>query len=378
MNSYFRPALFFMMTVLFAGCAANPLIYSVSPQFEKVFMTESEDGWTLAVHHYPPEGIPKNKPPVILCHGLNQNYLFWDLTPKWSFAQYLSQAGFDVWSVSLRGSGKSTKPGWAQFLELNQLRSDLLDVNQYDYRKFNWNLDDFIRKDVPILIRFVQEQSGRKKLTWIGHSMGGMILYGYLGIEHDHDPGIVNAVLIGAPGEIAHPASELFQVIVTREALLRMALLLNTKNVSVFNAPFAHRLHGPLQILNYNEENMSKDVLARFNAHVVENSSPGVITQLKKVVEAGDFVSVDGKTNYSQNIPNLHVNLLCIAGKLDNMALPGSVLKIYHEARSSDKTYRLFGVANGYSVDYGHNDLILGKKAPEEVYPYILSWLDRH
>jgi len=47
--------------------------------------------------------------PVILCHGLTYNALFWDLIPECSFAEYLSSQGFDVWAVSLRGSGLSQK-----------------------------------------------------------------------------------------------------------------------------------------------------------------------------------------------------------------------------------------------------------------------------
>lgn len=354
----------------------NPVIYPVSPSYEEVFTTKTKDGWSLALHHYSPQGEAKEKPPVILCHGLNQNYLNWDLNSNWSFARYLADRGYDVWSVSLRGSGKSTKPGWSHFLELNQLRPELFNARQYDYLKFNWNMDDYILKDVPALIQFVKESTGKPQITWIGHSMGGMALYGYLGLRDD--PSVKNAVLIGVPGKFEHPPSELFKLVVDQEPLLRMSLLINTKNISAFSAPFEGQFEGPVQILSYNKENMTKGVLARFNAHVIENTSPGVISQVMLMVQKGDFYSADGKINYSENLHNLKANLLCVAGKLDNLATPGSVLSIYREAQSVDKTYRLFGVANGYSADYGHNDLLLGKKAPEEVYPYILAWLNAH
>ena len=68
------------------------------------------DGWTLVAHHYKPTPAPRvGAMPVILCHGLTYNALFWDLVPEYSFAEYLAAQGFDVWAVSLRGGGLSQK-----------------------------------------------------------------------------------------------------------------------------------------------------------------------------------------------------------------------------------------------------------------------------
>jgi hypothetical protein len=36
---------------------------------------------------------------------------------------------------------------------------------------------------------------------------------------------------------------------------------------------------------------------------------------------------------------------------------------------------RVFGRINGYHADYGHDDIIIGKYAADEVFPYITSWL---
>lgn len=365
-----------LLSFLFIGCAANRVIYPVTPTYEKTYFAQTEDGWSLALHHYPPKGIPIGKPPVILCPGLNQNYLNWDLTSKWSFAQHLSEKGYDVWSVSFRGSGKSTKPGWGQFLELNQLSPQVFNKNQYHYLKFNWDIDDYIEQDIPTLLKFIKKTTGHQEVTWIGHSMGGMAILAYLGLEYD--PSIKNLVLIGVAGKVNHPKTALQEMILKQEPLLNMSLIINTKNITNLGAPFSDRISGPLQILSYNSENMNREVLTRFYSHVIENTSIGVISQIRQMVKEGGFSSADGTINYSENYRNITANLLCIAGKLDNMAPPGSVLSVYHQVQSKDKTYRLMGVANGYQVDYGHNDLILGNKAPEEVYPYILNWLNSH
>jgi len=368
--------LFLVLFFLSTGCAANRLIYPAHPTPQEVHFIETQDEWSLAVYHYPAVPPAKDKPPVILCHGLNQNYLTWDLTPQCSLARTLAQNGYDVWSLSLRGAGKSTKPGWVQFLELSQPQLSVLQAPQYDYRKFDWNFDDIINEDVPAVIQFVQEKTKKKELTWIGHSLGGMVLYAYLG--KGNTPAIKNAIFISTPAKVPHPPSALVSLIETQPKLMHLNMLLNTKNVSVFTAPFSPQWNHPLQHLWYNPENMTNEIQTRFHAQVVENTTPGVVAQLQLMVRQSEFYSADGKLNYTSTIPKLKAHLLCVAGKADNLASPAAVLPLYLAAQSPDKTYRLFGIANGYQVDYGHNDLLLGKHAPNEVYPYILNWLNQH
>ncbi|MCK4298374.1 MAG: alpha/beta hydrolase, partial [Planctomycetes bacterium] len=61
-----------------------------------------------------------------------------------------------------------------------------------------------------------------------------------------------------------------------------------------------------------------------------------------------------------------------------NLATEWAVLEAYRLLGSEDKSYRLFGLANGHVADYGHCDLINGKRAREEVFAYIAGWLDEH
>jgi pimeloyl-ACP methyl ester carboxylesterase len=69
---------------------------------------KTSDNWSLHLWHYPPINHDPKRLPVILCHGLSHNNTYWDLAENVSLAQYLQQRGYDVWSVSLRGSGQST------------------------------------------------------------------------------------------------------------------------------------------------------------------------------------------------------------------------------------------------------------------------------
>ena len=67
-----------------------------------------------------------------------------------------------------------------------------------------------------------------------------------------------------------------------------------------------------------------------------------------------------------------------LAGQLDNMANVDAVKFAYRQVSSQDKDYRLFARINNKQADYGHDDIIIGKHAREEVYPEILNWLKTH
>jgi len=54
-----------------------------------------------------------------------------------------------------------------------------------------------------------------------------------------------------------------------------------------------------------------------------------------------------------------------------------TVLYAYDHISSRDKEMHVFSKENGYSADYGHCDLFLGKNSKEEVYDYIHRWLKR-
>jgi hypothetical protein len=43
---------------------------------------------------------------------------------------------------------------------------------------------------------------------------------------------------------------------------------------------------------------------------------------------------------------------------------------------SAQKRYREFGLRSGDSADYGHVDLIFGRRAPDEVFPVISEWIE--
>ena len=70
------------------------------------------------------------------------------------------QDGFDVWIVSLRGDEGTTPPS-------RRARRSI-------------SFDDYARYDMAAAVDAVRERTGSETVSWVGHSLGGMLLYAWL------------------------------------------------------------------------------------------------------------------------------------------------------------------------------------------------------
>jgi len=201
-----------------------------------------------------------------------------------------------------------------------------------------------------------------------------MIVYAYLG---QGGKGIKSFISIAAPMIIPQPPNDLQGIIRDQKAAVYLSLMINRTVASQFQAVSAGIVKTDFDLLFYNPRNMETDVVIKMYRQAVEDMSPGIIDQLRVMIAEGKFFSVDKKINYSANLSKIKVPILCLGGLYDNLAPPMSVYFAYQNVASIDKTIRIFSIANGYSANYGHSDLLLGKKAPQEVYPYMLRWLEK-
>ena len=135
----------------------------------RVYFTQTTDGRSLALHRTEPNQIREGLPPLILCHGEGMNKWVWDLGGRRSFIKYFSQLGFDVWALEFRGHGESSKPEW------------------HNERPYDWNFDDYVHKDLPAAVTFVQGQTNSRYVTLVGHGIGAMAAYAYLETENFFD-----------------------------------------------------------------------------------------------------------------------------------------------------------------------------------------------
>ena len=91
----------------------------------------------------------------------------------------------------------------------------------------------------------------------------------------------------------------------------------------------------------------------------------------------GTFRSGDEATDYRANLSHITAPALIIAGAGDRLASPDVVGFAFDRIGSPRKHYREFAKRLGDHADYGHVDLIFGRRAPEEVFPAISNWIER-
>src|SRR6516164_5017650 len=127
---------------------------------DELHFAHTPDGWRLALHRHA-AGPPELGLPVILCPGYACNRHFIDWDAEYSLARFLARRGFDAWVIELRGRGLShPTPACAA--------------------PRTWTFDDLALHDVPTAVRHVARMT-RRRVAWVGHSMGGMLLYASLG-----------------------------------------------------------------------------------------------------------------------------------------------------------------------------------------------------
>jgi len=340
--------------LLFSFCPRAPFAFPAeAPAITKeLHWAVTEEKFELALERLRVGKRPRSRAAVVLVHGIFVNSHFFDLDGDQSLARYLAKEGFDVWNLSLRGTGRS----------LNPLRGGVE----------RWTLDDIIDRDLSSVVRYVQKESGGSKVIWLGYEMGGLLLYGYL--ERKGSSGLAALVTIGTPVTFNHPQQE------PMKRLLRLEESPTLKKLFLsLNSPFFARLLIPfvpkMEALFYNPENIEEEVKEKFLEAALAEINPGVLDHLLMMIKRGEFVSAGGDFSYRKNLAKIQLPVLFIGGEGDVLAPPEAIRLVHQSVSSTDRTLRIFGPRTKDSTTYGHIDLILGKRAIHEVFPVIGRWL---
>lgn len=336
------------------GCAGA--MYPVGVREAGSIEARTADGWTLALRHYPARaGAPRRRHPVILCHGIMSNTYTWDLDDRSSFAVWLQRRGFEVYALDLRGGGASERPG---------LLGD---------KAWTWSVDDYIRHDVPAALAAVSARHGGRPVHWVGHSMGGIVMYGWLPLGEQ--AAVRSLTAVGAPAVLPHHLPWLE----ASGALLPLGEWLlsrvPTGALSTLGAPWAAQpAVAPLHVL-WNLDNLPRGAARKLAAHGTADLPIAVLRQFFDSMVAGRLVSRDGARDYTGAMRAIEVPTLFVAGSLDHLGTPASMMGAFRMIRSPIKRLVVIGRANGAAADYGHLDLTIGESAAVDVFPVIHDWL---
>jgi predicted alpha/beta hydrolase len=338
----FRPC--FFSEPEFAVASRFSLELPWSP--DDLYRVPTPDGASIALGRYHARGDRKFLTPVVLCHGMGANRYDLDFDERYSLARFLARRGFETWVLELRGRGMAGKPLEATF-------------------------DDQARDDVGTALRTVLSAGHARDALWVGHSKGGLVAYAHLA-RAPRAP-------IRAIASLGTPVSFEAQVGV-KHFLKAVAPAFKLK---VIPLRWATRLVAPVGIPPWpigpylaNADNMEPQVIRQAIANVTADVLGGVGRQFQRWVLSGRFDGEDG-FDYRAAMKSVTIPVLLMAGLKDLLAPPASVLAA-KELLGGTVEYVLLARSHGFSADYGHGDLTLGKNAPDEVFPRVAEFLERH
>lgn len=343
------------------------------------YPVQTADGWTLVAHRYKPPGRPKpGALPVILCHGLTYNASFWDLDPSCSLPRYLASQGYDVWSVDLRGCGMSQK--WVFKLDeaptmvvggvLRRISGGRIAPTGYatvDPKAANWDLDAHIAYDVPAFVQLVRHHSKAQQVAWVGHSMGGIVAICHL--SRYQNPGIGRLVTVGS--QVTMPNGQVALQFFQEMLVTRQGQLVGKVKGEELYAQTRSSVHN----LFFNVRNVSPKVYEALGTYATDVPSLSLMKQYSAMAAQGELLDAKKQFNYARALGNVKVPMLISCGAGDQFAPPVVQQYLHDNVGSADKTLLIFGRADGFAADAGHDDALVGLNSRAQVYPVIENWL---
>jgi pimeloyl-ACP methyl ester carboxylesterase len=304
---------------------------------DQLLRAPTRDGWSLAIGHRRP-GAAARRPPVLLVHGIAQNRQAFDFgVERYSVAAHLAAAGFDTFALDLRGHGGSRRGPTSR-----------------------WNLDTYLAEDLPAALDAVRAATGSEQVLYVGHSQGAILGMAACALY----PERIRA-LVALAGPVHFDAQPRLAALV---ALRRLGLGAHLRLLSRAVAPFSGYWHPSLVELSINMRNVERPVYRRLLYNAIEDLQPGVVDQFAACIESDTFRSADGKVDYRALFPGCRQPALFLTGERDGIAPPAAV----------EAAFRGWGGPKRFWVagrDYGHADVLLGRNAPEVVFPVVREFL---
>lgn len=343
---YYKTACFFIFLLSF-------IFFSFGSAYSESLWAETDDGRKIHIFFVRAEGGEKRNFPVILCHGLGTQGKYWYFEEKINWARKFAEEGFNVYVPDLRGVGKSKG-------------------------SFDFGFEDYLY-DVSAIIKKVKTLEGSEKVHWIGHSMGGMVIYLAVSRKPEISQSLASFTAISSPYTIWTPF-EIFKL--TRKNFDELSYLLKKVDrvhfsffsslISFFLPVFDFsRLFLPfadLEYLVWNIDNVSRD----YRKSAMKATADVSTRVLEKFLKVGI-----GYEDFGFNLDAFDVPSLFVVGVKDYLATPPAVKLAFLKSGSKNKSFVLAGVGEGFRADYGHVDITASDFAVEEIFPVVLNHIEK-
>ncbi len=316
----------------------------------------TSSGWDLALHRLrPAPDAPPRATPVILGHGTAMSRQGWHMSEGCSLARHLAARGHDVWIPEYRGAGDSRYRGTGR-------------------RPWAFSIDEHVREDLPALIERVCELSGAERVSWVGHSLGGIVIYGYC--QENGTDRLDRVVTIGSPAAVGKA-----RALHVRAACLAFRLLipgwrLPLHNLTRLSMPLCVYFKRWLMAFFCNPALTREAETAALLARGVQDMPNDLLRQYAGWLTCARMEMRDG-TRLEDAVDAVDVPLLVLGGAADQVVPARSVRPAYERSPAEHKAFRIFGSAGDPAPAMGHVDPLITTHGAAHVFPVVEEWLER-
>jgi pimeloyl-ACP methyl ester carboxylesterase len=308
------------------------------------------DGWQLRlVRSSCPDRLERDSRPLLIVPGYGMNSFIFSYHPRGtSMTRALAEAGFEVWTVDLRGQGPSrpTLPDQAPI-----------------------SLAGYVEQDLPAAIEHVLEHSAvrRDALALLGASLGGSIAFAYLALHPAAR--VAGVVAMGAPlrWNAVHP---LVRTLFSSELVASSLRFRGTERWIRALLPVIRRVPRLLW-LYMNAATIDLDHLGEM-VQTVADPQPVVNRELVVWIRERDLV-LRG-VNVTTAMREQRMPLLVVLSNRDGVVPDETALSAVDHWGGEDVEVLRVGTDDDW---YAHANLFVGNDAPLAVFDPLATWLRR-
>ncbi len=325
-------------------------MYPEAVRSKEVHTVTTRDLWKLRMCRFR-KGRTEGEP-VLLVHGALANHHNFTAPEGHSLVDFLAAKGYDCWAIDLRGCKSSEPP--------------------FERAKTDVSFDDYLLYDLPAAIRYIRKTTGYDKVHWVGHSMGGMLLYAY-SLQHGNEH-IASGTTLGSPVG--------FDGVRVR---LHDELLFMVKSWPAFCGkcirgliPIAMLCRFTLGFFPTNMRNLHPSVNSGHFYSAIDEPLHKVLSELAFSVRKRVWRVNKDALDVKAGLATLEVPLLAVYGPRDPFVPVDEAKKFFDALPTADKKMLVASKEAGCEEDYSHIDLAFGRDSTRMIYGPIAKWFEAH
>jgi pimeloyl-ACP methyl ester carboxylesterase len=315
----------------------------------EVHTVVTKDMWEIKLFRY--RRGRSNGEPVLLVHGACANHKNFTEPEGACIVDELVARGFDCWAIDLRVC-QSSKPAFERA------------HSQATY-------DDSLLYDLPAAIRYIRKNTSYGRVHWIGHSMGGMLLYAYA--QYWGSAHIASGTTLGSPIGFDGASLKLKRVpSFARQNPRGMANILRAL------IPIMYVLGLRSSLFPLNPKNLHKRIGPGSLFHMIEDPVPNAVDALLEWARTKKWLMLGGKLDVKAGLNTLDLPLFTLFAPRDAFVPVEHARRFFNALPAPDKKFALLSREEGCQHDYDHCDLAFGADAPRMVFEPIAKWIEAH